>query len=209
MPQSQIPQLVGMFDSPYTRRVAVTAQLLGIPYAHRPWSVFGDYDRIAALNPAVKVPMLVLPDRTVLTESGGIIEHLEEQAACSLLPVDPRQRLISRVLTGLGLTICEKTLQIVYERELRPSEKQYGPWIERVTRQLHGALGEAERQIPPSDHWLFETSQPTHADVILAVAWRQATSMVDTFDRTAYPGLAALSRLAESDAAFVSAPFPA
>ena len=33
-------QLIGYMDSPYVRRVAVTAQLLDIPYEHRELSVF-------------------------------------------------------------------------------------------------------------------------------------------------------------------------
>ena len=207
MMQPAIPQLIGMFDSPYTRRVAVAAQLLGISYEHRPLSVFSDYDRIAALNPTVKVPTLVLADGTVLTGSDGIIGHMEEQAGRSLLPAYPRQRLVCRVLTGLGLTICEKTLQIVYERELRPPERWHLPWTERVTRQLHGALDEAERRVPTVGEWLFG-SLATHADRILAVAWRQAAAMLGTLEPAAYPGLATLSNHAERDGAFRSAPFP-
>lgn len=33
--------LIGMFDSPYVRRVAVSQQLVGLPFEPRHWSVGG------------------------------------------------------------------------------------------------------------------------------------------------------------------------
>ena len=52
--------LIGMFDSPYVRRVAVSMQLLDIGYQHANWSVGKDFDRIRAYNPLGRVPTLVL-----------------------------------------------------------------------------------------------------------------------------------------------------
>ena len=37
-------ELIGMLDSPYVRRVAVTAQFLDIAYDHNPLSIFKGYD---------------------------------------------------------------------------------------------------------------------------------------------------------------------
>jgi glutathione S-transferase len=34
--------LIGMFDSPVVRRVAVSMKLLGLPFEHRNWSVGKD-----------------------------------------------------------------------------------------------------------------------------------------------------------------------
>jgi hypothetical protein len=42
-------------------------------------------------------------------------------------------------ILGLALAACEKSVQIVYEHNLRPAEKQHAPWIERVTGQLLAA----------------------------------------------------------------------
>jgi hypothetical protein len=41
---------------------------------------------------------------------------------------------------GLALAACEKSVQVVYEHNLRPREKLHQPWLERVTGQLHAAL---------------------------------------------------------------------
>src|SRR3984893_4699173 len=54
--------LIGQYDSPFVRRVAIALRLYGIGYEHRPWSTFGDADRIAAFNPLRRVPTLVLDD---------------------------------------------------------------------------------------------------------------------------------------------------
>ena len=37
-------QLIGMLDSPYVRRVAISLQLLGLPFEHRSISVFRTFD---------------------------------------------------------------------------------------------------------------------------------------------------------------------
>ena len=42
-------QLIGMLDSPFVRRTAITARFLGIPLEHRSLSVFRDYDEIRAI----------------------------------------------------------------------------------------------------------------------------------------------------------------
>jgi glutathione S-transferase len=52
--------LIGQYDSPFVRRVAIALRLYGLPFEHRPWSTFGDADKIAPYNPLRRVPTLVL-----------------------------------------------------------------------------------------------------------------------------------------------------
>ena len=54
--------LLGQYDSPFVRRVAITLRLYGIPYEHRRWSVWGDADKIAQHNPLRRAPTLLLDD---------------------------------------------------------------------------------------------------------------------------------------------------
>jgi glutathione S-transferase len=72
--------LIGQYDSPFVRRVGIALRLYGLGYERRPWSTFGDADRIAPLNPLRRVPTLVLDDGEVLIESGAILDHLDELA---------------------------------------------------------------------------------------------------------------------------------
>ena len=52
-------QLIGLLDSPYVRRTAISLQLLGIPFRHRAISVFRNFDEFHDINPVVKAPSLV------------------------------------------------------------------------------------------------------------------------------------------------------
>src|SRR2546423_11199557 len=52
--------LIGQYDSPFTRRVAIALRLYGLAFEHRPWSTFGDADKIAPFNPLRRVPTLLV-----------------------------------------------------------------------------------------------------------------------------------------------------
>src|SRR5437870_638792 len=120
-------QLIGMLDSPYVRRVAISLRLLGLPFEHRPVSVFRTFDEFSRINPVVKAPSLVCDDGAVLMESTLILDYAETLAAprCSLMPRALSERQHALRLVGLALAACEKTVQIVYEHELRPAEKRH------------------------------------------------------------------------------------
>ena len=75
--------LIGQYDSPFVRRVGIALTLYGLPFEHRPWSIFGDADKIRAYNPLMRVPTLVLDDGEVLIESHSILDYLD-----SLVPAD-------------------------------------------------------------------------------------------------------------------------
>ena len=70
--------LIGQYDSPFVRRVAIALRLYGLPFEHRPWSTFGDADKIAPYNPLRRVPTLVLDNGEALIESTAILDYLDE-----------------------------------------------------------------------------------------------------------------------------------
>jgi glutathione S-transferase len=201
-------QLIGMLDSPYVRRVAISLRLLGLPFGHRPVSVFRGFDEFAAINPVVKAPTLVCDDGEVLMDSTLILEYAEALAAGrrSLMPEPLAERRHALRVVGLALAACEKSVQLVYERDLRPAEKRHEPWVQRVTGQLHAAYAALEREVqanPPAG----ESRSITQAGVSTAVAW-QFTQMLlpGVVDAGAHPGLESFSRRAEALAEFVAAP---
>ena len=102
-------QLIGMLDSPYVRRVAISLQHLGVPFEHRSVSVFRGFDQFRQINPVVKAPTLVCDDGTVLMDSTLIIDYAEGLAApgSSLLPAAGPRRLRALHRIGLALAACE------------------------------------------------------------------------------------------------------
>jgi glutathione S-transferase len=199
-------QLIGMLDSPYVRRVAISLQLLGLPFDHRSLSVFRTFDQFRAINPVVKAPTLVCDDGTVLMDSTLILEYAEALAAPkSLMPRGLAQRQAALRTIGLALAACEKSVQLVYER-LRPAEKQHEPWTARVIGQMHAAYGELEAELakePPENRREIDA-----AAIATAVSWHFTTRMLaETLEKAAYPRLRALSAWAEQLPAFVAAPY--
>ena len=97
-------------------------------------------------------------------------------------------------------------MQIFYERNLRPPEKQHQPWLDRVQGQLlaaYGALEKATRQ----GAW-FGGGRLMQPDIAVAVAWRFAQHAVPEIVKAAnFPGLAAHSARAEILPAFVETSF--
>ena len=61
-------QVIGMLDSPYVRRVAISLNLLGLPFEHRSISVFRAFEQFHSINPVVKAPTLVCDDGAVLID---------------------------------------------------------------------------------------------------------------------------------------------
>jgi glutathione S-transferase len=201
-------RLIGMLDSPFVRRVAISMQIMGLPYEHESLSVFRTYDAFAAINPVVKAPTLVTDSGTVLMESSLILDYLERlvPVAKRLSPSEIEAFARSQRVVGLALAACEKAVQIVYERNLRPAEKQHAPWTERVAGQLLTAYRLLEADMPKAG-WLFG-ARPLQADITAAVAWRFSCEMIpDVVAADDYPLLAQLATRAEALPAFLAAPF--
>ena len=201
-------QLIGMLDSPYVRRVAVSLQLLGLPFEHRSISVFRGFDAFQQINPVVKAPSLVCDDGEVLMDSGLILEYAEALAAPgrSLMPADISARQHALRTLGLALAACEKSVQIVYERNIRPPEKQHAPWLQRVAGQMHAALQLLEADVQQRG-LAARPGRIDQAVLTTAVTWRFALALVpDQFGEADYPALRALSTGAEAQPEFRRAP---
>lgn len=211
-------QLIGMLDSPYVRRVAIALHHFGLPFEHLPLSVFRNIEDFKQINPLVKAPTLVCDDGEVLMDSSLILNYIDrlatdrfatakaDSANQSLMPEPMADYQKALRIIGLGLNACDKTVQIVYERDLRPAEKQHQPWRDRIASQLLSAYGLLEPYTAEIASWLIQ-NRLTQADITVAVAWQFTQLMVaDVVDIHSYPGLAALSKRAEALPAFTAAP---
>ena len=200
-------KLVGMLDSPYVRRVAISAKCLGIELDHESVSVFRQFQQFQRINPVVKAPTLVLDDGEVLMDSTLIIDFLQALAgpARRLMPDETERRLRSLRLIGLGLAACEKSVQLYYERNLRPAEIQYEPWVKRVEGQLAEAYASLERALEKQP---LKTDGSIELDgITLAVAWSFSNFVVpEQVDAQRFPLISAFTVYAESLEVFVNTP---
>lgn len=197
--------LIGMFDSPFVRRVAVTLVILGIAFEHRNWSVGKDFDRIREFNPLGRVPTLVLPDGEALADSAAILDHLDQTVgvARALLPPAGRARRDAQRFMALAAGAAEKGVLQIYERVFRPEDKRHEPWTARCRTQMHGALAELERAAAlRAAGWLIGDAL-TQADVTVACVMtflHEALAVDPTGEH--YPTLGGLTLRCEALPAF-------
>jgi glutathione S-transferase len=188
-------QLIGMLDSPYVRRVAISLKVLGLAFDLEQVSVFRHFDRFARINPVVKAPTLITDDGVVLMESTLILEHIAEIAPRRLMPADRASHTRALRQVGLALAACEKSVSVIYECNQRPAEKQHQPWLDRMGGQLLAAYRALEEEASPDWFTGEELMQP---QITCAVAWRFTQHMVaELVPHANFPKLAVLSARAE------------
>ncbi len=173
--------LIGQYDSPFVRRVAIAMRLYDIAFEHRPWSSFGDADKIRAYNPLTRVPTLVLDDGEVLIKSHAMLDYLDGlvPAEKRMFPVHEPQRRMALKVASLSTGIGDKVVSLFYELRLHEHRSQL--WIDRCRVQISGALEELEtsRAASKTGYWFGETIG--HADIAVACVMR--------FQSEAHPGL--------------------
>jgi glutathione S-transferase len=200
-------KLIGMLDSPYVRRVAVSLQLLGLRFEHQSLSVFRTFEEFQRINPVVKAPSLLCDDGEVLMDSTLILEYANALAQPrSLMPANLQELQRDLRVTGLALAACEKSVQIFYEHTLRPSEKLHEPWIARVSGQLLAACEALELELARRP-LATSSATITLGGVTTAVAWHFIQQMQpDIVPAGNYTGLAAFAETAETLPEFKAAP---
>lgn len=172
--------LIGQYDSPFVRRVGIALTVYGVPFEHRPWSVFGDADKIQPYNPLIRVPTLILDDGTALLESYTMLDYAD-----SLVP--PERRMFPATeparhralrITALATGLAEKAVSLFYEQRLHSTVSDV--WVERCRRQIGGVAHALEvERAAHAGPWFGEALG--HADIAVAVALR--------FIAEAHPGL--------------------
>ncbi len=195
--------LIGQYDSPFVRRVAIAMRLYGLPFEHKPWSTFGDRDRLAEFNPLSRVPTLVLDDGEVAIESAAILDYLDEIANGKPPLIAPKgaERRQALKICALSTGLADKAVSLLYEGLLR-SEKS-NVWVERCETQIARVLDVLENDLSErkSPYWFGDDIG--HADIAATCALRfLREAHPHLFDEQKYPSLAGLAARCE-----VLAPF--
>ena len=194
--------LIGQYDSPFVRRVAIAMRLYGIAFEHRPWSTFGDAEKIAPFNPLRRVPTLVLDDGEVLVESAAILDYLDELAGPkAMIAESGAERRAALKVCALASGLADKAVSLLYERVLRDQRSEV--WIVRCKAQIGGVLDalERDREGRATSYWFGKAIG--HADIAVACALRFVREAHPAaFDAARLPALAAHAARCEDLPAF-------
>jgi len=142
--------LIGMFDSPFVRRVAVSAKLLGFDFEHRNWLHWQGISTASANTTRWAGATLVLDDGEALSNpprfSTGSTSAPALTAGCCRHP-DPHSA--STETDGHcqrrgGKKPCCSSI----EGAFRPADKRHEPWVERLPDPDGSRAGRTGAELP-------------------------------------------------------------
>lgn len=197
--------LVGQYDSPFVRRVAVTLHQYGIAFERDPKSIFGDAEALRAMNPLGRVPVLVLDDGETLSESAAILDYLDELAGTdqALTPAAGRERRDVLQAAALAAGISEKVAALFFERLHHAPEARSEAWERECRMKIAGGLAELERRCQAP--W-FYGERMTQADISIAcMLMHLFLRFPELFSLIDHPRLSALRARCEKEQAFIDA----
>ena len=173
--------LIGRYFSPFTRRVGTALEHYGIEFEHRPLRAGGEeQDIIRRANPLGRVPVLILDNGDVLSDSGLILAYLDTLASpeMCLMPrtgEEDRFRFLNALSVATGA--AEKSIAVFSELG-RPEERCHPPALDKASRQTRDGLAWLEARV--AGPWMWGESL-THLDVSVVCYWE--------FIRTGVPSL--------------------
>jgi glutathione S-transferase len=197
--------LVGQFDSPFVRRVAVTLNHYHMPFTRNPISVFRNAAEMRKINPLIRVPSLILETGETLIDSSAIIDHLDEAAgpARALTPAHgpERRKVLQAVVLALGTT--EKAVALFFERLFHIDKHINRDYEKRMLAQIRAGLDRLEDNCGAP--WFFD-DRFTQADITIGcMVYYMKMRVPDVFPADAFPKLHALALHCETKEDFVKA----
>jgi glutathione S-transferase len=195
--------LVGQYDSPFVRRVAVTLNLYKLRFDRNRLSVFSP--DMVEINPLVRIPSLIIDGDETLYDSAAILDYLDELVGPkkALVPAsgEKRRRVMQATVIAAGAT--EKAGAVVYERHFHVKHAIAHEWIVRCLSQLSGALVHLDAHA--KDPWFFG-SGITQADITIGCLIGYLNlRLQEAFPHGRYPRLERLAERCEALDAFIAA----
>jgi glutathione S-transferase len=139
-------------SSPYVRKVVVLAHEVGIldrieltPVVVSPVS---SNEAVAAENPLVKVPTLVLDTGETLFDSAVIVEYLDSlHDGPPMFPSAGPERWTALRRQAIADGILDAALLVRYEAVLRPEDKRWPEWSEGQMRKIRQGVAALDAEI--------------------------------------------------------------
>ena len=201
--------LVGQYDSPFVRRVAVTLHHYHMPFTRQPLSVFGDFKAVGEINPLVRVPNLILESGETLIDSGAIIDHLDHVAgpARALTPTHGSERRRVLRICAVSTGCSDKTGSLYFEHHFHDKKATSAALDKRLAAQLKAGIEWLEHEC--GTPWFIDNKM-SQADVTIGCMLSHVKlRLPEFFPADKYPKLHALARhcemMPEFDAARIGA----
>lgn len=205
-------KLIGNYLSPYTRRVAVSMNVMGIPFEYEHCMVFQTPEIVSTANPGARIPTLVLEDGEAVYESTAILDCLDEMAGPekALIPPAGKPRRDVQRVTALAIGATERAQWAFYEVRFHPEDKVHQPWIDHnENRCMEGLAALNDLATKAGDGWLAGTDRMSQADISTAIGFSFTAKVRAHLPiRDAFPALAAFTDRCEALEEFSGAPIP-
>ena len=189
--------LIGQYDSPFVRRVAVTLHHYHMPFTRKPLSVFGNKKEVQSINPLLRVPILMLEDGEALIDSNAIIDHLDHVAgpARAMTPQHGPERRKVLQACALSTGISDKVVALVFERTFHDAKQVSATYDARLSSQIKVALEKLEHDC--GNPWFFDNKM-SQADITIGCTLSHLKLRLPAFfPMDKHPKLHALSRHCE------------
>lgn len=137
--------------SPFGRKVKIVAKMLGIydQLTVELADTNNPADTLREQNPLGKIPILILEDDRKIFDSRVICEYLDAQVdGVSLHPTASDARWEALTLQALGDGIVDASILQVYEKRMRPEEKQHADWQNYQADKVKRSLDQLKENAP-------------------------------------------------------------
>lgn len=203
-------KLFGTFVSPFVRRVAVSLNVLGLPYESVPLAASKQPEEVRKYNPLTRVPALMLDSGETLIESSAILDEIDQMVGPerALMPTAGAARRQVLKLVSVGTGCADKSVWAYYEVTKRPEEKVHQPWLKHNEGQVLAGYAYLEDMLQKSgaDALFSKGGTLNQAGITCAVAFRFTAFVRPHLDIAGTaPTLAAFSKKCEAMDAFKAA----
>jgi glutathione S-transferase len=138
--------------SPFARKVRIVARETGliarIEEIDTTVSPIAPNTELAAANPLIKIPALILEDGTTLYDSRVICEYLDALAGHGLFPQGGPERWQALCLQSLCDGILDAAVLIRYETAVRPEALRWPGWVTAQRGKIENGLAALEKAQP-------------------------------------------------------------
>jgi glutathione S-transferase len=198
-------QLIGMLDSPYVRRVAVTLLAAKVPFTHRPIYLFRQIDEFVTLNPPESADARHRRgDSADGFERYSRISRRGSPTSCGADANAASPRVVRSSGDGNRAHRDGKGGVEALRASASAPDKQHEAWIDRVMSQLAAGLAALDAELPRSG-WICGELGIGDISVVCAVGFLDGI-LSDVADMGRYTNVASFCARAEALPAFRTAP---